>query len=169
MEQPRTLPADSADAIAQADPTADAGFALVEIVCVLAIIALLAAIILPAFPSATSRTRLEAYAVDAASLLKADHNAALRRSAHIATQVSAETRTLRSGATGRIIQLPADVRFDAMLASTCAAKRAGRTIDFFPSGLSCGGVVALSRPGMRYEVRVNWLTGSVEIVPQRQL
>lgn len=163
MARPPISPADSAD------PTTESGFALIEIVCVLAIIALLAAIILPAFPYATSRSKLEAYAVDAASMLKADHNAALRRNAHVATQVSAEARTIRSGSTGRIIQLPADVRFDAMLASTCGEKRAGTTIDFFPSGLSCGGVVAMSRPGMRYEVRVNWLTGGVELVPQRQL
>ena len=32
--------------------------------------------------------------------------------------------------------------------------------------MSCGGVIALARPGMGYEVRVNWLTGGVEIVPQ---
>ncbi len=43
---------------------------------------------------------------------------------------------------------------------------AGRSIDFFPSGMSCGGTIALARPGMGYEVRVNWLTGGVEIVPQ---
>jgi general secretion pathway protein H len=30
--------------------------------------------------------------------------------------------------------------------------------------MSCGGVVAISRPGAGYQVRVNWLTGSVEVV-----
>ena len=30
----------------------------------------------------------------------------------------------------------------------------------------CGGAIALSRAGMRYEVRVNWLTGGVDIVSQ---
>jgi general secretion pathway protein H len=58
---------------------------------------------------------------------------------------------------------------DTYLASRCADRSAGRTIDFFPSGMSCGGTIALARPGMGYEVRVNWLTGGVEIVPKKLL
>ncbi|MGB6238603.1 MAG: type II secretion system protein GspH, partial [Bradyrhizobium sp.] len=38
------------------------------------------------------------------------------------------------------------------------------TIRFFASGMSCGGAVALTRADVGYEVRVNWLTGRVEIV-----
>jgi general secretion pathway protein H len=145
------------------------GFALIEILCVLAIIGLLAAIILPAIPRATTRARLESYAVEAATLLKADRNAALRRQIWVVTQVDAEARAIRSGVSGRIIRLPNDVTMQAMLASRCADRAAGRSIDFFPSGMSCGGVIALARPGMGYEVRVNWLTGGVEIVPQKLL
>jgi len=33
-----------------------------------------------------------------------------------------------------------------------------------PSGMSCGGVITLSRLGMIYQIRVNWLTGGVDIV-----
>jgi general secretion pathway protein H len=145
------------------------GFALIEILCVLAIIGLLAAIILPVIPRATSRARLESYAVETAALLKADRNAALRRQIQVTTQIDAVARSIRSGVTGRIIRLPNDVSLDAILASRCADREAGRSIDFFPSGMSCGGTVALSRPGMGYEVRVNWLTGGVDIVPQKLL
>ena len=38
-------------------------------------------------------------------------------------------------------------------------------IVFFASGMSCGGVIALTRLGAGYQIRVNWLTGGVEIVP----
>jgi general secretion pathway protein H len=31
--------------------------------------------------------------------------------------------------------------------------------------MSCGGVVRLTRLGAGYEVRVNWLTGGVDVVP----
>ena len=53
MEQQLTLPA----AHAEDQPVASAGFALIEILCVLAIIGMLAAIILPAIPRATSRAK----------------------------------------------------------------------------------------------------------------
>lgn len=145
------------------------GFALIEMLCVLAIIGMLAAIILPAIPRATSRAKLESYAVATAALLKADRSAALRRQIQVATQVDAASRSIRSGVSSRVIRLPNDVVLDAVLASRCADRSAGRSIDFFPSGMSCGGVIALSRPGMGVEVRVNWLTGGVDIVPQKLL
>ena len=143
------------------------GFALIEILCVLAIIGLLAAIILPAVPRATSRAKLESYAVETAALLKADRTAALRRRIQVTTQVDAATRSIRSGVTGRTIRFPGDVALEAGLASRCSDRSAGSSIDFFPSGMSCGGVIALARPGIGFEVRVNWLTGGVDIVPQR--
>ena len=143
----------------------ESGFTLLETICVLAIIAMLAAIALPAFPRGTSRTMLEAYAVETATLLKADRNAAIRRGAAVATGLSAISRTIRSGATGRLLQLPQDVGFNAILASQCDRRAAGLAIEFLPSGMSCGGTIFLSRLGTTLEVRVTWLTGGVEIVP----
>ena len=48
------------------------GFTLLEAVCVIAILALLAGVILPRFPHGTTRARLESYAVATAALLKTD-------------------------------------------------------------------------------------------------
>ena len=67
------------------------GFTLLEMVCVLAIIALLAAVLLPFIPHETSRSRLQAYALQAATLLKADRNAAIRRQTSVATVVDADS------------------------------------------------------------------------------
>jgi general secretion pathway protein H len=153
----------------RAEADTQAGFALIEILCVLAVIGLLAAIILPSAPRATTRAKLESFAVQTAALLKGDRNAALRRKVQIVTLIDAPSRSIRSGATGQIIRLPGDVQVQAILASRCADRSAGRSIDFFPSGMSCGGTIALLRPGMGYEVRVNWLTGGVDIVPQKLL
>jgi len=144
----------------------EAGFTLLEVVCVIAIIAILAAIILPALPLGTSRARVESFAIETAAMLKADRNAAIRRRIQIVTDVNAEARSIRSGASGRIIRVPDDVVFDALLAARCNQRPAGATIRFFPSGMSCGGVITLTRLGVGYEVRVNWLTGGVEVVPR---
>jgi general secretion pathway protein H len=89
----------------------------------------------------------------------------MRRRTQIVTDVNAQTRAIRSGSTGRVVRLPNDVTFDAALASTCNQRRAGETIRFFASGMSCGGVLAFTRLGVGYQVRVNWLTGGVEVVP----
>jgi general secretion pathway protein H len=135
-------------------------------VCVIAIIAMLAAILLPHISRATSRPRLEGYAVETASLLKADRTAAMRHRVPIATQVDASERYLRSGSTGRVLRVPDDVTFSATLPIRCNDRPAFSTISFFATGMSCGGTIVLSRLGAVYEIRVNWLTGGIEIVPR---
>jgi len=141
-----------------------AGFSLIEVVCALAIIALVASLVLPAIPRATSPARLEAYALEVATLLTADRNAAVRRHVEIETVLDAGARAVRSGAGSDRVQLPRDVAFDALLAETCNGRNAGATIAFFPSGMSCGGTVQLRRGDIGFQVRVNWLTGGTEIV-----
>jgi general secretion pathway protein H len=148
---------------------AQGGFTLLEVVCVVAIIAVLAAVLLPKMPRGTSRPRLEAYALEAASLLKLDRNTAIRRHVQIATSVNAISRSIRSGATGRVIYVPNDVVFDAILPDRCNQRPAFSTINFLASGMSCGGAIALTRFGVGYEIRVNWLTGGIEVVPRNAL
>ncbi|HET6839986.1 MAG TPA: prepilin-type N-terminal cleavage/methylation domain-containing protein [Bradyrhizobium sp.] len=142
----------------------ESGFTLLEMVCVLALIAMMAAVLLPFIPRDTSRSRLQAYALQIATLLKADRNAAIRRQADVATLVDAATRSIRSGASAAAISIPDDVQFDALLPETCRQRAALSTISFFANGMSCGGTIALTRFDAGYEVRVNWLTGRIEIV-----
>jgi len=120
-----------------------------------------------AYLVAESRARLESYAIATAALLKADHDAAIRRGTQIVTQVNAASRLILSGATDRVVSIPGDVDFDALLAARCDKYPARSTIRFFSSGMSCGGVIELTRLGFGYQIRVNWLTGGVEIVALR--
>jgi general secretion pathway protein H len=142
------------------------GFTLLEMVCVVAMVALIAAVLLPHVPRGTSRQRLEAYAIDTASLLHADRNAAVRGHTQVVTQVDATNRSVRSGSNGRIVRMADDVMVEAILAQRCNERPAFSTISFFASGMSCGGTIVLTRPSMTYEIRVNWLTGGIEIVPR---
>jgi len=141
------------------------GFTLLEMVCVLALIAIMAAVLLPFFPSHTTRSRLQGYVLQTAALLKEDRNSAIRRGTGVATLVDTGSRVIRSGASADMIRIPDDVRFETVLPRTCNHREALSTIRFFGSGMSCGGVVTLARENVGYEVRVNWLTGRIEIVP----
>jgi general secretion pathway protein H len=145
------------------------GFTLLEMVCVLALIAMMAAVLLPFIPQHTSRSRLQAYALQTAALLKADRNTAIRRGVDVATLVDATGRSIRSGATADMVRIPDDVGFEALLPQTCNRRRALSTISFFASGMSCGGAIALTRLDAGYEIRVNWLTGRIEIVSQNSV
>jgi general secretion pathway protein H len=145
------------------------GFTLLEMVCVIAIVAMLAAVLLPLLPQHTSRSRLQAYALEMATLLKADRNAAIRRRAEVSTLVDARSRAIRSGVSAQAIRIPDDVRFDALLPQSCRQRAALSTISFFADGMSCGGSIALTRLDAAYEIRVNWLTGRIEIVSRSTL
>jgi general secretion pathway protein H len=130
----------------------------------MAILAMVAAVTLPWLPSGTSRARLESYAVATAAVLKSDRNAALRRQIVVSTEVNTRSRFVRTGASGRTVSVPEDVAFEALLTNQCNGHSAAAHIRFFPSGMSCGGVIALTRSDVGYQVRVNWLTGGIEVV-----
>ena len=155
----RILPAGRSEA-----DDASAGFTLLEMICVVAIIGLVAAVLLPAIPRGTSQPQLKAYALEIASLLTADRTEAIRRHVAIITDIDAAGRSVRSHDDRRTVQVPDDVDMAATLAARCNGRMSGAGIVFFPSGMSCGGVVTLARAGIRYDVKVNWLTGGVEIV-----
>ena len=142
------------------------GFTLLEMVCVLAIIAMLSAVLLPFIPHETSRSRLQAYALQTAALLKTDRDAAMVRGTSVTTLVDADTRAIRSGVSRTTIRIPDDVRFDAVLPQTCRQRAALSTISFFANGTSCGGTIALTRFDTGYEIRVNWLTGRIQVTPR---
>src|ERR1700756_888186 len=138
---------------------AQRGFTLLEMVCVIALIAMIASVLLPFVPRRTSRARLQAYALEAATLLKDDRNAAIARRTDVATLVDASSRAIRSGTSGMIIRIPSDVRFDALLPQSCRRRPALSSINFFADGMSCGGAITLGRLYKALESPGNWLNG----------
>jgi len=142
----------------------EAGVTLLEMVCVLAIVAMLVAIALPWLERSTSRTKLELYAVEIAALLKADRNAALARGSAVAAVIDAQGRTVRSGSSAQVVRVPDDVVFDALLPQRCNGRPGLSTISFLASGMSCGGMIRLTCPAGGLEIRVNWLTGDIDLV-----
>jgi general secretion pathway protein H len=142
------------------------GFTLLEMTCVLAVVALLAALVLPRVAPGTSQPRLQAYAMQVAIILRADRTEAMRSGRSVATAIDAVSRSVRSGTTGETLTIADDVAVSALLPARCGDRPALSTISFFPNGMSCGGSVELLRGERGFEVRTNWFTGGVEIVPR---
>jgi general secretion pathway protein H len=140
-----------------------AGFTLLELVCVLALTALLASILLPHMPHGTSRLQLEAVTLQIAALLKGDHVAAQSRGRTISALVDVDRRMVRSGSDDKSVRVPDDVIVKTVLPEECAGRPVISEITFFGSGMSCGGTVVLKRQSTSFAVRVNWLTGEIRV------
>ena len=96
----------------------------------------------------------------------ATRQAALASAGAVSSAVNARGRTVRSGSSPVMVRVPDDVVFDALLPQRCNGRPALSTISFLANGMSCGGAIRLTHAGRGFEIRVNWLTGDVDIVAQ---
>jgi general secretion pathway protein H len=144
--------------------SAQAGIILLDVVLTLAIFGLVALLIMPSLPRGTSASRQGAYAAQVAALMKNDRTAAARQGREIATRVDVSNRRISSGSSDVAVTLPSDVTLDVVASALCADRGGGFAIRFAPDGRSCGAIVHLVKGGLDWRVRVNWLTGLVDIV-----
>ncbi|HEX5958030.1 MAG TPA: hypothetical protein VFY92_05155, partial [Hyphomicrobiaceae bacterium] len=72
-------------------------------------------------------------------------------------------RRMVTSASGRRIEVPQDIAFSVTTGSQCMVGAQRFVIAFAPDGSSCGGVVGLSSRAQTYTVRINWLSGLVDV------
>jgi general secretion pathway protein H len=137
------------------------GFTLLELTLALAILSLIAALALPrVYPGSGATTgRATAYAIAAA--LRNDRNAAIAGGSATTTRIDAAGRLVASQSGGGRVEVPAD--FDLTVATPGQGRNDGR-IRFMADGRSSGGVIVLKREKLAYTVRVDPVTGGVQIL-----
>jgi general secretion pathway protein H len=145
-------------------PASQAGVILLDVVLTLAIFGIIALLVLPSLPRGTSPSRQGAYAAQIAAVMKNDRTAAARQGREIATRVDVTNRIVASGATETRIALPSDVTLDVIASELCADQPGRFAIRFSPDGRSCGAIVHVVKGELDWRVRVNWLTGLIDIV-----
>jgi general secretion pathway protein H len=128
------------------------------------VLGLILLLVLPSLPRGTTPARHGAYAVEIAALLKLDRSAAARSGREVATQVDVEKRRIASGATGRAVTLPRDMTLDVIASDLCVAGSGRFAIAFSADGRSCGAVIVLVKDERDWRIRVNWLTGFVDVI-----
>ena len=139
-----------------------AGFTLIEVVAVMLIIALVASLAVTTIPG-TGRGRLKALTLETAALLRRERLGAVMTGRERQVSIDGEKRVL-VGDGGDVVAVPRDVVLDILGIDALWSGRQA-VVRFHPDGASTGAVLKLSREKAEYEIRVNWYTGGVAIVP----
>lgn len=143
-----------------------AGFTLLELMVVMALMALIVGLVVSRLPAGPSRTQVVASAKSLASGLRTARGAAIHESREAVFTVDLAARRFWVDRRD-----PVALRADIGLAlDIAAAERAGETaghIRFFPDGSSTGGSIRLNLPGKDAPpttVTVDGITGHVAVL-----
>jgi general secretion pathway protein H len=139
------------------------GFTLIELVVVLAIIGLVLALI----PGFLLRTQpgldVEVAARAIADALRHARSQAMLSNREQVFALDLHGRLFRAGREQPLKQLDRALELRLYTAQAELLDAASGQIRFFPDGSSTGGVIGLSLDGQEAELRIDWLTGQVEI------
>ena len=148
-----------------------AGFTLLELLVVLTIAGLLAALVPPLYSKAVPGARLKMAAKDFAISLRAARSRAVTTNSQIDLKLIAHPPSYAVGGKSAV-QMPRGVvmtPYDYFLAAhepladTNALTMNDFAIHFYPDGSSNGAVVKVANRGNAYRVDVSWLTGNIRI------
>lgn len=141
---------------------------LLDLALALTILLLLFAIAWPFVAPGTNSARQAAVALDIATLLRGDRSAAGNNGRSMATRIDLDRRVVAS-ASGRRVLVPGDLAMTVTTGAGCMEGARRFILTFAPDGTSCGGVVLLSKGARSYAIRINWLSGMIDVVSTPEL
>jgi general secretion pathway protein H len=142
------------------------GFTLIEILVVLAIIALALGATIPAYSSIVDGARLRAAARDLANELRALRTAAIGRHEPVALSVAADGTGYRSPLHQTAVLLPSGATLAVVPRDLGAQPGRKAEIVFFEDGSSSGGEVVIRRTDAVHVIDIDWLVGRISIREQ---
>jgi general secretion pathway protein H len=137
------------------------GIVLLDVVLALAVMALAAYVLMPVPTGSLSRNDVMAEAVRVGAVFRQGRTMAIRDRSP--TDVVVDVMTGEIEGPGEIVSVRQDIRLVWSTSSQCPLDRGRRALRFLPDGRSCGGVLSLSGSGHEALLRVDWLTGRVEM------
>ena len=146
----------AAKANQQADATA--GFTLVEMLVVLAIMALVATIAAPGLVSHYRSKNLETLAGEITMRLRLSRTSAIATARPKQVLVDLGARTIRFGERD-VFALPDDVKLTVVTGQETVVADRQTVLTFLPDGSASGMDISLQQKGRTARIAVNWLTG----------
>ncbi|MER9918747.1 MULTISPECIES: GspH/FimT family pseudopilin [unclassified Mesorhizobium] len=145
-------------AATKADQQAEAGFTLVEMLVVLAIMALVAAIAAPGLVSHYRSKSLETLAGEITMRLRLSRTSAIATARPREVLVDLGARTIRFGERD-VFALPDDVKLTVVTGQETVVAGRQTVLTFLPDGSASGMDISLQQKGRTARIAVNWLTG----------
>jgi general secretion pathway protein H len=140
------------------------GVTLLELLIVLMLMALIAAIALPIFGGGVSTTELRSSARQLAAGLRAARSEALAQRRETFLVLDVAGKRFKVDQDPREHRLPAAVELKLFTAQNDLVDATTGAIRFFPDGGSNGGRITVASGERKFEVDVDWLTGRVAIL-----
>jgi len=140
------------------------GVTLLEMLVVLAIMGLVAALVLPTFGNGVSTSELRSSARQVAAGLRAARSEAVSQRRETFLVLDLEGRRFKVDRDPKEYTLPPRIEIKLFTAQRDIVDARTGSIRFFPDGGSNGGRVTLAAGERKYDVDVDWLTGRVAIL-----
>lgn len=141
-----------------------AGVSLLELMIVLMIMAIVAALVVPMFGGGVSNTQLRSAARQLASGLRLARSEAVTQRRETFLVVDVAGRRFKVDRDPKEHALPRDIDLKLYTAQKDLVDEKVGSIRFYPDGGSNGGRITVGSGERKYEIDVDWLTGRVAIL-----
>ena len=135
---------------------------LLDVVLALAILALGALVLMPRPTSGVSASTLQAEAARAAAEFRRARAQALRLRGPVDVLVDPDRRRVQFDGS-EPVELREGIHLVWITSSQCPIRNGRRALRYLADGRSCGGVMDLTGGRATVQLRIDWLTGRVEM------
>ena len=141
-----------------------AGVTLLELLIVIALMGIVAALVVPMFGGPVSTSELRATARQLAAGLRLARSEAVSERRETFLVVDVAGKRFKVDREAREYALPAKVELKLFTAQNDLVSESVGSIRFYPDGGSNGGRITVASGARKFDVDVDWLTGRVAIL-----
>ena len=146
------------------DPRSSSGVTLLELLIVIALMAIITALVVPMFGGPVSTSELRATARQLAAGLRLARSEAVSERRETFLVVDVAGKRFKVDREAREHALPSKVDLKLFTAQNDLVSENVGSIRFYPDGGSNGGRITVASGARKFDVDVDWLTGRVAIL-----